>query len=85
MDNYILAYYQEIKDGSVIVSKWVRTIYQIIVGSICTNINPMVYAPINQSIKFGIANLPIFRSFLPSRDPLHCKVEVSSSADCRMI
>lgn len=31
MDNYILAYYQEIKDGSVIVSKWVRTIYEIIV------------------------------------------------------
>ena len=34
MDNYILAYYQEIKDGSVIVSKWVRTIYQIIVNGI---------------------------------------------------
>ena len=31
MDNYILAYYQEIKDGTVIVSKWVRSIYEIIV------------------------------------------------------
>ena len=31
MDNYILAYYQEIKDGTVIVSKWVRSVYEIIV------------------------------------------------------
>ena len=34
MDNYILAYYQEIKDGTVIVSKWIRAIYEIIVKGI---------------------------------------------------
>ena len=34
MDNYILAYYQEIKDGTVIVSKWVRSIYEILVNGI---------------------------------------------------
>ena len=34
MDNYILAYYQEIKDGTVIVSKWIRTVYEIIVKGI---------------------------------------------------
>ena len=34
VDNYILAYYQEIKDGTVIVSKWIRTVYEIIVKGI---------------------------------------------------
>ena len=33
MDNYILAYYQAIKDGTVIVNKWIRLLYsQIIKG-----------------------------------------------------
>ena len=36
MDNYILAYYQEIKDGTTIVSKWVRAIYEIIVTGLET-------------------------------------------------
>lgn len=31
MDNYILAYYQQIKDGSVKVNKWVRLLYTHIV------------------------------------------------------
>ena len=31
MDNYILAYYQAIKDGSVIVNKWVRLLYEQII------------------------------------------------------
>lgn len=31
MDNYILSYYQQIKDGSVIVGKWIRLIYEYIV------------------------------------------------------
>ena len=34
MDNYILAYYQEIKDGTVIVSKWIRTLYEKIIAGI---------------------------------------------------
>ena len=31
MDNYILAYYQQIQDGTVKVSKWVRLVYEYIV------------------------------------------------------
>lgn len=31
MDNFILAYYQQIKDGRVIVGKWVRLLYEKIV------------------------------------------------------
>ena len=34
MSNYILEYYQGIKDGSIIVGKWVRLIYEIIVKGI---------------------------------------------------
>lgn len=31
MDNYILAYYQQIIDGSVVVGRWIRLIYEYIV------------------------------------------------------
>lgn len=31
MDNYILAYYQQIVDGSVIVGRWIRLIYEYLV------------------------------------------------------
>lgn len=31
MDNYIYAYYQQIKDGTVVVGKWVRLLYEQIV------------------------------------------------------
>lgn len=31
MDNYILAYYQQIMDGSVVVGRWIRLIYEYIV------------------------------------------------------
>ena len=34
MDNYILEYYQQIKDGTVAVSKWVRLLYEKIVHGI---------------------------------------------------
>jgi phage terminase large subunit-like protein len=34
MDNYILAYYQAIRDGSIIVGKWVMMLYQKIVEGI---------------------------------------------------
>lgn len=30
-DNYILAYYQKIKDGSIVAGKWVRLIYEYII------------------------------------------------------
>lgn len=31
MNNYILAYYQQIKDGSAVVGKWVRCLYEYII------------------------------------------------------
>lgn len=34
MDNYILAYYQGIRDGSICVGKWVRLLYEKIVAGI---------------------------------------------------
>lgn len=34
MDNYIFEYYQQIKDGSVLVGKWIRKLYEIIVTGI---------------------------------------------------
>lgn len=34
MDNYILAYYQEIRDGRAVVGKWIRMLYEQIVSGI---------------------------------------------------
>lgn len=34
MDNYIIAYYQKINDGSIIVGKWIRMLYEKIVTGI---------------------------------------------------
>ena len=34
MDNYILTYYQQIKDGTVIVGKWIRLLYESIVNGL---------------------------------------------------
>ena len=34
MDNYILEYYQQVKDGSVLVGKWVKLLYEQIVHGI---------------------------------------------------
>ena len=34
MDNYILSYYQQIKDGSVVVGRWVRLLYTYIVDGL---------------------------------------------------
>ena len=34
MDNYILAYYQKINDGSIIVGKWISLLYEKIVAGI---------------------------------------------------
>lgn len=34
MDNYILAYYQGIMNGSIVVGRWIRKLYTIIVEGI---------------------------------------------------
>ena len=36
MDNYILAYYQDIKDGTAVVGKWIKAVYEIIVTGLET-------------------------------------------------
>ena len=43
MDNYILAYYQQITDGSVVVGKWVKMIYERIIAGL--NDGEFVYSP----------------------------------------
>lgn len=34
MDNYILAYYQQIEDGSVTVGRWIKLLYEMIIKGI---------------------------------------------------
>lgn len=34
MDNYILAYYQQIKDGSVVVGRWIRLLYEYLINGL---------------------------------------------------
>lgn len=34
MNNYILAYYQQIKDGTIVVGRWVRLLYEFIVNGL---------------------------------------------------
>lgn len=34
MDNYILAYYQQIKDGSAVVGKWIRLVYEYLISGL---------------------------------------------------
>ena len=36
MDNYILSYYQDIKDGTAVVGKWIKAVYEIIVTGLET-------------------------------------------------
>lgn len=52
MVNYIYAYYQAIQDGSVLVSKWVRIIYEYIVAGLQTSIFFFDQKKANQAIKF---------------------------------
>ena len=52
MDNYILAYYQQIKDGSLSVCKWIRLLYEWIVA--CIEDGTFFYnqGKANRAIKF---------------------------------
>ena len=34
MENYILEYYQQIKDGTVLVGRWVRLLYENIIQAL---------------------------------------------------
>ena len=52
MDNYIIAYYQQIEDGSITVGKWVRLLYEMIVNGIEDGTYTFNQQKANRAIKF---------------------------------
>ena len=52
MDNFILAYYQKIKDGSIVVGKWIEMLYDIIVLGIEDGTYIFNQQKANRAIKF---------------------------------
>lgn len=52
MDNYILSYYQQIKDGSVTVGRWVTLLYEMIIAGIEEGIYIFNQQKANKVIKF---------------------------------
>lgn len=52
MDNFILAYYQKIKDGSIIVGRWVSLLYEKIVSGIEDGTYIFNQQKANRAIKF---------------------------------
>lgn len=52
MDNYIFAYYQKIKDGSIVVGKWVALLYENIVSGIENGTYIFNQQKANRAIKF---------------------------------
>lgn len=52
MDNYILAYYQGIRDGSIVVGKWVRMLYERIVEGIDSGTYRFDQKKANRAIRF---------------------------------
>lgn len=52
MDNYILAYYQKICDGSIVVGRWVRLLYEKIVSGIDDGTYLFDQKKANKAIRF---------------------------------
>ena len=52
MSNYILAYYQAIQDGSIVVGRWIRTWYEYIVKGIEAGEFEFNLKKANKAIKF---------------------------------
>ena len=52
MTNYVLAYYQKIKDGSETVGKWVSMLYEIIIERIQDGTYIFDNQKANRAIKF---------------------------------
>lgn len=52
MDNYIYAYYQKITDGSIVVGKWVRLLYEMIITGIEDGTYIFDQQKANRAIKF---------------------------------
>ena len=52
MDNYIFAYYQKIKDDSIVVGKWIKLLYEIIIAGIEDGTYIFNQQKANRAIKF---------------------------------
>lgn len=52
MDNYILAYYQQIEDGSVTVGRWVRLLYENIIAGIEAGTFNFSQQKANRAVRF---------------------------------
>ena len=52
MDNYILAYYQKIQDGSEIVGRWIRLLYEMVIHGIEDGTYIFDQGKANRAIKF---------------------------------
>lgn len=52
MDNYILAYYQQIEDGSITVGRWVKLLYEMIVKGLEDGTYTFNQQKANRAIKF---------------------------------
>ena len=52
MNNYIFEYYQKIKDGSIVVGKWVTLLYEIIIQNIENGSYKFNQQKANRAIKF---------------------------------
>ena len=52
MDNYIFAYYQQIKDGSIVVGRWVKMLYEMIIKGIEDGTYTFNQQKANRAIRF---------------------------------
>ena len=52
MNNYIFEYYQKIKDGSIVVGKWINLLYDIIINNIEDGTYIFNQQKANRAIKF---------------------------------
>lgn len=52
MDDFILAYYQEIRDGDIIVGKWIRLLYEMIMEGLENELFYFDKKKANKAIKF---------------------------------
>lgn len=52
MDNFIFAYYQKIKDGSIVVGRWIEMLYDVIVAGIEDGTYIFNQQKANRAIKF---------------------------------
>ena len=84
MDNYILAYYQKIKDGSEEVGKWVGLLYDMIVSGLEEGKYFYNQQKANRAIKFimRLWNSRRKRKATIQRDRFFCWAQMWEDVDC---